>query len=1014
MLELRNITKVYHSGDSKVNALAGVSVNFRKNEFVAILGQSGSGKTTLLNIIGGLDRYNTGDMIINGKSTMNYNDSDWDSYRNHSIGFVFQNYNLISHQSVISNVELALTLSGVSKSERRQRAKEVLERVGLGDQLNKKPNQLSGGQMQRVAIARALVNNPDILLADEPTGALDSETSEQIMQLIYEISKDKLVIMVTHNSDIAERYANRIISLKDGRIIDDTSPYSDDECAAENTGPLFDHSKKTKKNGKKTSMDFRTALELSRKNLMTKKGRTFLTSFAGSIGIVGIALILALSNGMQTYIDSIEKDTMSNYPLTIETESVDLGSLLSGLKDTSAKDDDKEAERDPSKLYRLNVIDSASDKVNVTSQKNDLAAFKKFIEDNDEIKELTDDIKFSNDIELQVYKSDTKNGVFQVNPSSIEYTAAESVWTELVGDGELLSAQYQLLAGHWPENENELILFVNEKNEISDYMLYSLGLEDVSGLEALLNDKEDKASDTDKDDNAEPEIYEFTEFLNLGFSVVPNTDVYKKTSDGTWKDESDNTEFMKKAVQNGIHLKVVGIVRPAEGKDGTNPTTSGLGYKSELGNIVAERINSSKIVAEQRKDPSVDIFTGLPFPEVKEEKGTEQVKEESTTAKAQSTFEKPVVSFAEKVETKPTAKYLAESFTMPEGVETMTEEEIYAYIDEHYSDDKKEDMKDMVRLMLKDIRLASDRKKLINYFNESLEGTDSQVTGEDIYSLLNMMDRGSKLQLLTMLLLAANSETPVEIPTEIVTEIVTDEEGKTKVAESKVVVTEGTSQTEPETEPEPEFSDSTYEKNLEILCVTDPERPDSISLYPKNFEAKERIKALIDKYNDEQRANDNEAGVIAYTDYVSFVTSGATKIINVITYILIAFVAISLIVSSIMIGVITRISVLERTKEIGILRSIGASKKDISHVFNSETIIIGFISGVMGILLSLLLIVPINAIVKAAAKIDNLASLPILGIVGLLVVSVLLTFIAGINPSRKAAKQDPVVALRSE
>ena len=1028
MLELKGITKSYYAGNTTVRALREVSVNFRDNEFVAILGQSGSGKTTLLNVIGGLDRYERGNLIINGRSTADYNDKDWDGYRNHSVGFVFQSYNLITHQTVLSNVELALTLSGVSKAERRRRAKEVLEKVGLGEQLHKKPNQLSGGQMQRVAIARALINNPDILLADEPTGALDSQTSLQIMDLISEIARDRLVIMVTHNPDLAEQYANRIIRLSDGEITDDSNPYTDEECEKdqENLPPPKKRKKGRQSKEERTSMSFGTSLGLSFNNLLTKKGRTFLTSFAGSIGIIGIALILALSNGMQAYIDSIEKDTLSSYPLIIETESFDLETMLASWKDSQKTSKEEAPEREDNKIYRKDQLADAASSISLKTSTNDLAQFKKFLEGNEEIKKLTTDIKYGYNVDPLIYKADTSSGVFCVNPSEVSEALGAMgsmggrIWTELVGNEELLNSQYKLLEGHWPTASNELVLFVDKNNEISDYTLYSLGLEDISELEKALAEKQKEeesttqAADKGKEEETsapaddETQSYEYSEFLNLTFKLVPQSSLYQKNSKGVWEDKSEDEAAMKQIIDSGKELKIVAIARPdgkAEAAENSAMSIAGtIGYRSELATEIVTANNESAIVKEQKAKPTIDVFTGLPFAEKKEESGVLP----SFNMTGMAATEKPQVSFLAKTADAPRVTATAGSINMPDGVETMTEQEIYDYIDKNYTGDDKEERKELVRLVLKNIRSASERKKVIDALDQALEetgNTNKDVTGEKIYAMLNMMDKDTKLQLITLLLRAAESGTTIEMPATI-----TDNSGTKKNNSGSK---KSSAKKEPVVE-EPKFSDSTLEENLDILGSADPDTPGTISIYPIDFDAKEKIKTIIDEYNAQQRLDGNDQNVISYTDYVSLIMSNVTKIINVVTYLLIAFVAISLIVSSIMIGVITYISVLERTKEIGILRAIGASKKDISRVFRSETIIIGLVSGVLGIGVSFLLLIPINAIINALIEIDGLAVLPLYGVAALIAISVLLTVIAGLSPSKIAAKKDPVVALRTE
>ncbi len=987
MLELKRIKKSYLSGLNKVHALNDVSISFRDNEFVAILGPSGSGKTTLLNIIGGLDRYDSGDLVINSRSTKEYKDKDWDGYRNHSVGFVFQNYNLIPHQSVLANVELALTLSGVSKSERRRRAKDVLKKVGLGDQLHKKPTQMSGGQMQRVAIARALVNDPDILLADEPTGALDSKTSVQIMELIREISKDRLVIMVTHNPKLAKEYASRIIRIKDGEIRKDSDPYdpADGEAVPATVQPKTAKGKKKEK-APRASMSFATSLSLSFNNLLTKKGRTLLTSFAGSIGIIGIALILSLSSGMQAYINSIERDALASYPLTIETESFDLTQILGNISDTKQET----ADHGTDKVYKRPMLQNSVADFEFKSRQNDLSKFKKFIELNSQVfAPLCTDIKYGYDVDLQIFKADTSNGVTRVRPNdALEKLGLDSsadVWEELVGDAQLLDTQYDVLAGRWPQNHNELVLFLDENNEINDITIYALGLADVSELE-----DQPQEPVTDSDGNQEPvelEGYDYEEFLNLTFKLVPATDYYRKNGI-VWEDMSGNEEYMKKIVDASDELKIVAVAKP---KPSAQSTVTGgtIGYLSGLTERAMSLANSSEIVKQQKANPKVDVFTGLRFFETAE----------PTVAPTASLVAMPQVEFAAHKGEVPKAVAVENSAEL----EVMTQEEIYTYIDEHFEGEEKEKLRELVRLMLKDIRSASERQKLIAYLDELLEGSDADSA--TVYSYLQMMNKDMKLQLLSAIILAVESNQQIDIPTKEEIESGSQQGGSTSNNSKPTAKPE---------EPKEKFSYSSLEENLFALGSADASNPTSIEIYPTDFEAKERIVEIIDDYNKKQIADGKEENTIAYTDYVSFVMGSITQVIDIVTYALVAFVAISLVVSSIMIGIITYISVLERTKEIGILRSIGASKKDISRVFNSETIIVGLTSGAIGILVSLLLLIPINAIIDAVAGIPSLAQLPFYGAIALIVISVVLTLVAGFIPARVAAKRDPVVALRSE
>lgn len=866
VLTLKEITKTYYVGDTEVPALKGIDISFRKSEFVAILGPSGCGKTTMLNIIGGLDRYTSGDLNIRGVSTKEYKDGDWDAYRNNSVGFVFQNYNLIPHQSVLSNVELALTLSGVSRAERRERARKMLEKVGLHDQLGKKPTQMSGGQMQRVAIARALVNDPDIILADEPTGALDTETGIQLMEVLKEIAKDKLVIMVTHNPDLAEKYATRTVKLLDGLITDDSDPYdgADEEAVERATDKKA--KKLEKKNRKRHSMSFGTALSLSLNNLFTKKARTILTSFAGSIGIIGIALIMSMSNGATNYINRVQKDTLSSYPITIENETVDITSLMETMtgkiKDSVPHEDGK--------IYSADVMTGMLKSLMSKVNSNDLKSFKKYLESPDcAIKDLTSDIKYSYDIDLNIYRTDTDYGTVKVNPSttfdfmgmsqmtennpfaSMGYSNA-NVWRELIGNSDLLNEQYDVVAGHMPENYDETVLIVSENNEISDYTLFNLGLRDPKELENMLKDiKEGKELE-----EVEHSEYTYDEILDLKFKLLLNSDYYDEIG-GVWMDRSEDVVYVEEKLKDATELKIVGILRPSENAV-VEKSGGRIGYTHALTEYLINEVNKSEVVRAQRDSTEVNILTGQPF----------VVDTEN--------FDMSMLSDAEK-------QYLA----------TLTPEEQQAAI----------------------ASIAASRK-----------------------------------------------------------------------------------------------SGDTYETVLAKLGGMDLDNPSRINLYPKDFESKDFIEDEIEKYNDAHE----EEYQIKYTDYIGLLLTSVTTIINAISYILMAFVSVSLVVSSIMIGIITYISVLERTKEIGVLRSMGASKKDISRVFNAETLIIGFVSGALGIVITLLLLIPANLILKSLTDIANLASLPYKGAIILVLISMVLTLIAGLIPSRIAAKRDPVEALRTE
>ena len=895
MLELNDIKKDYVSGSTTVSALKGINLRFRDCEFVSILGQSGCGKTTMLNIIGGLDKYTSGDLKINGVSTKNYKDRDWDFYRNNSIGFVFQSYNLIPHQTVLSNVELALTLSGVSKAERKKRAIEALEKVGLGEQIHKKPNQMSGGQKQRVAIARALVNNPDILLADEPTGALDTETSIQIMELLKEISKDRLIIMVTHNPELAKDYSTRIVRLLDGVITDDSDPYSledmEADIRAKEAAKVKTSEKKIKKSGKKqkTSMSFFTALSLSFNNLMTKKTRTILTAFAGSIGIIGIAMILSISNGIQLYIDRVQRDTLSSYPITLQAEAIDISSMVSSMTGNS----DSEEHEDKSKIYSNDIMGDMINTMVKEVKSNNLSEFKKYIENgSSDIKSYVSDIQYSYDVPLNIYMKDTSNGVEQLNPGTMfdsiygeGATSASSsmssgmgmgmfsnssVWNQLLGNQQVLDEQYDVLAGHWPENFNEVVLVADKNNEVDDYTLYSLGLKDPEEVRTLFKKMMVGESYETKKDIS----YTFDEILDTEFKLVMPTDMYKYNDvTGTWDDYSKDDKYMTNVVNNGTDIKVCGIIRPNDDAVSTS-LSSGIGYTAKLTEYIIEEVKNSEIAKAQLADTSVDVFTGVPFDN---DRNTE-----------------------------------------------ITMDDVNAYM-----------------------------------------ATLSPEESAQMQAMTSGMSDDQILQLFSASLKARTT-------------------------------------------------DATLDSNKSKLGITDLDTPSQIDIYATDFDSKEKVQNIIKDYNKLQQDDGKEENVINYTDYVGIMMSSVSTIINAISYVLIAFVAISLIVSSIMIGIITYISVLERTKEIGVLRSIGASKKDVSRIFNAETLIEGFVSGALGIVVTLLLCIPANALIKHLTDISNVAQLPVAGGVILIIISMFLTFIAGLIPAKLAAKKDPVVALRSE
>lgn len=912
MLSLHDIKKDYPIGDGVVHALKGVDLAFRESEFVAILGPSGCGKTTLLNIIGGLDKYTSGDLVINGRSTKQYKDKDWDSYRNHSIGFVFQSYNLISHQTVLKNVELALTISGVSKSERRERARKALEDVGLGDQLTKKPNQLSGGQMQRVAIARALVNNPDIVLADEPTGALDTATSVQIMELLKEISKNKLVIMVTHNPDLAETYATRTICLLDGLITSDSLPLTDEEKKAESSA---------KPNH--TSMSYLTALSLSLTNLMTKKARTFLTAFAGSIGIIGIALILSLSNGVNGFITRVQEDTLSSYPLSIQKQTADSSAMISAILGLSNADIER---HEDGRIYSSDMMGEILDTMMSEIKTNDLKAFKEYLDNSTELESLVTDIRYSYNIVPQIYKADTSEGIYQLNPSTIINsfwsalgisdssitemsnminigggTKGMSVWSEMIDNQDLLNEQYDLVAGRWPAAYNEVVLVVDKNNEISDYTLYSLALKNPDEISETF--RRIMAGEHHK---SEKISFSYEDLLSLTFRLTLPADKYTYDAESsTWVDRSTDVAFMESLLSDNSRstvLSVVGIIRPGE-ESMASSVNGSIGYIHELVEYIVNETSTREIVKQQIANPNLDVFTGLPF----------------------------------EVPKSPSADELRAMLSVQ--LEKMTEDEL--------------------------TRLSG---MLVNFFQGDKTGRYDEITKK--------IEAGESVSPSEMLAL---------LPDEVL------------MSSFKQYANSGQSV-------------STYDINIAKLSSANLDDPHSISIYPKDFKAKDRIVKIISEYND---AHDDEQK-IEYTDYVALLMSSITRMINAVTYILIAFVAISLIVSSIMIGIITYISVLERTKEIGILRAIGASKRDIARVFNAETLIIGFVAGAFGILTTIILNIPINMLIYKIAEVRGLSKLPIMGAVILILISMGLTLIAGIIPSRIAARKDPVTALRTE
>ncbi len=915
MLILKDIVKDYQTGDTAVKALRNIDINFRENEFVSILGPSGCGKTTLLNIIGGLDRYTSGDLIINGKSTKTFKDGDWDTYRNHSIGFVFQSYNLIPHQTVLANVELALTLSGVSKKERKERAIAALEQVGLKDHIHKKPNQMSGGQMQRVAIARALINNPDILLADEPTGALDSETSVQVMEILKEISKDKLIIMVTHNPELAEAYSNRIIRFMDGKVIGDSNPFEPEQKD-------FMHEKQKaeeeKKKGKKPSMSFKTAFGLSLRNLATKKGRTFLTAFAGSIGIIGIALVIALSTGIQNFVDNVQTDTLMAFPLSVENESVDIESVMNSM---SGMANLKNLDHDRENVYVNGMIAEVVNTFVSKATANNLRSFKKYISDNQkEFDELCNDIQYIYTTPLNVFRVDTPDYI-QVSPNTVidELSGSEestdmfesftgtslNIWDELIGEGEEVLNNYNLVYGRLPENKNEVVVILDINNEVNEFVLHGIGLKDQSKFMEEVMGSLGTGSNLEHDLQ---EKYTYEEICNIKYKLVLNCQyMVKDEKTGLWQDKSANKAFMRKVIdEQGMDISIVGIIRPQD-DNLIAVGTGGIGYTSDLMDYALEQTLNSQVVQEQLSSPDKDVLSGLDF----------------------------------------------------------------------------------VKLSVNDFDLADIDLNDIDIKYLDLAPFMSLVDGIDITKIdITNINLSSTIGFGSM----------SELQKKLVEGFLNDEQ---VIALKQAYIDTVTSK-------------RSYDNTMSVLGYQPEDTPKAIYFYPKSFEAKDKLKEMFAYYNEQVTADNHPEYSIQPTDAVGALLSSVTMIIDIVTYVLVVFVAISLVVSSIMIGIITYISVLERTKEIGILRAIGASKKDVSGVFNAETFTIGLSAGILGIVTTLLLEIPINILLRYFTGTDAAAVLPFGAAVALVTISVFLTFIAGLVPSRMAANKDPVEALRTE
>ncbi len=1052
MLQLHHICKTYTTGTFTQVALDDVSVSFRDNEFVAILGPSGSGKTTLLNIVGGLDHYDSGDLVIDGISTEQYKDRDWDAYRNNRIGFVFQSYNLIPHQTVLSNVELALTLSGVSRAERRERALEALGRVGLAEHVNKKPSQLSGGQMQRVAIARALINDPEILLADEPTGALDSKTSVQIMDLLTEIANDRLVIMVTHNPELAEQYATRIVNLADGVIRSDSDPYR----------PTAEDMRESEKPARRTRMSFLTALALSFKNLMTKKGRTLMTAFAGSIGIIGIAAILALANGVNNYIKSVEEDTLSEYPLQIQSTGLDMTSMMLGAAagGNAGGDGSQEAGEDQVRVSKMltNMLSSIGS--------NDLAALKQYFDSGEsDIDQYTNAIEYSYNATPQIYSSNTEN-VRQVNPdksftslglgstsssnSLMSMSMSTDMFSEMPSDPDLYQNQYDVKAGRWPEAENEIVLVLTKNGSISDLMQYTLGLRDASELDRMV---EQFAAEEDVETPDDIHPYSYDDILSVTFKLVNAADFYQYDEEfGVWKDKSDDKDFVRSLVEDGEDLHVVGVVQPREDASATM-LSAGLYYPSSLTRHVIDEAAASQIVKDQLAKPDINVFTGKPF-------GEEEDDESAFNMDSLFTIDGDAIQAAFTIDESKLAVDMSSALNLQGSLQNMPEapepnmDEIAGSLDIDIPEDKVADL--MGGIMQQYMAYLQDYATTTPPKIPELDA-DGNPTGNIIdnpdYHPLSASDFMQQPDIKAQIYASIQAMVDTD---DLEAQIATALQGYVQTtmttymsamaAELQNQVTAALQQSMNQMannmasamsiDPD-KFEDAfqmnmdekelgelmmslmgteeaSYDNNLKKLGYADLAKPSGIDIYPIDFESKEHIIEILDAYNDRMEADGEEDKVITYTDLVGTLMSSVTDIVNMISYVLVAFVAISLVVSSIMIGVITYISVLERKKEIGILRSIGASKGDISRVFNAETIIVGFTAGVIGIGVTALACIPANAIIYSLFDVANVAALPWQAALVLIGISVFLTFLAGLIPSSAASRKDPVEALRSE
>lgn len=998
MLELKNIHKTYDAGYNRVEALRGIDLQFRKSEFVAILGPSGCGKTTLLNLIGGLDRYSAGDLVINGRSTKDYKDRDWDAYRNHSVGFVFQSYNLIPHQSVLSNVELALTLTGVGRKERRRRAREALEQVGLGDQLSKKPSQMSGGQMQRVAIARALVNNPDIILADEPTGALDTQTSIQVMEILKQVAKDRLVIMVTHNPDLADTYATRTIKMLDGKVTDDTAPLTADELEALHESHMAASGKV-----KKPSMSLLTSFSLSLKNLITKKGRTTLTAFAGSIGIIGIALIFAVSQGTSNYIQAIQEDTLASYPLTLSASTMDISTLMTTFMDMRASEDETHP------LDGVYSKSALSDMVNAMNNmetvENDLKSFKAYMEadlvnpqSTSGLQTALSGVQYTYDFDLQVYTKNVDGKVIYSDTQSVLMDAIKNnmgmdmtsmlsmqgqmpgassqmmsggmqLWNQLLSgmDGSLISPvlekQYRVIEGRWPAAYNEIVLVVDENHEVNDLTLYALGLLSEEEINKIF----DAAQNGTTVDNTQKR-WSYAEIMDMTFRVVPGGECFAKDSlTGRYVDLRESESGLRYLYDKGIDLKISGIICLREDAD-SNMLKGAIGYTVALTEYLIDSVQDSQAIQDQLDMPTQDIFTGKPF-------------RENTGNLTQEEKKTQFIHYVDSLSDNLKAETYLRILSVPDP--QQLKEQIAAMV----AQVNREDMElMMVQAMMQQMGISESEA----------QGYAAAMSTQELEELYRQM---AEMQIRLRQETAVRQQMAKVPQTQLIAMLEAAMEEYT-VEEFALYYDEVT-----------DFSESSLEENLRILGYADLDDPASINLYASTFENKDVIESFIADYN----AQVEQMQQIRYTDMVGLMISAVTTIINAITYVLIAFVAISLVVSSIMIGVITLISVQERTKEIGILRSIGASKRNISSMFTAETVIVGLAAGLLGVGVTYLACIPINALVKVLTGLNNLkAHLPLNVAVILVIISVVLTLISGIIPSRSAAKKDPVVALRTE